>query len=103
LTCHSPLGPDLVAPATPIRTKTWRESSAGVGRAHLHQHLQHRQALADEAIALARDIGDDATIVGVLDNVCWSLAMPQLLARSLEWSAEAVCVVEAIVGLTLPR
>ena len=52
--------------------------------------LQHRQDLADEAIALARAVGDDATIVRVLHNVIWPLAMPQLLARSLEWSAEAV-------------
>lgn len=52
--------------------------------------LQRRQDLADEAITLARDIGDDATIVRVLNNVSWPLAMPQLLAQSLEWSAEAV-------------
>jgi DNA-binding SARP family transcriptional activator len=52
--------------------------------------LQRRQDLADEAIALARALGDDATIVRVLTNVTWSLAMPQLLAQSLEWSAEAV-------------
>ena len=52
--------------------------------------LQRRQDLADEAIALARAIGDDATIVRVLNNVTWPLAMPQLLAQSLEWSAEAV-------------
>jgi tetratricopeptide (TPR) repeat protein len=52
--------------------------------------LQRRQDLADEAIALARAIGDDATIVRVLNNVVWPLSMPQLLAQSLAWSAEAV-------------
>ncbi len=41
--------------------------------------LERRQALADEAIAIARSIGDDATIVRVLNNVSWPLAMPQLL------------------------
>ena len=34
--------------------------------------------------------GDDATIVRVLNNVSFPLAMPQLLAQSLEWSAEAL-------------
>ena len=52
--------------------------------------VQRRQDLADEAIALAHHIGDDATIVRVLNNVCWPLAMPQLLTQSLEWSAEAL-------------
>jgi hypothetical protein len=52
--------------------------------------VQRRQDLADEAIALARDIGDDATLVRVLNNVAWPLAMPQLLGQSLAWSAEAM-------------
>jgi class 3 adenylate cyclase len=52
--------------------------------------LQRRQDLADEAIALARAIGDEATVVRVLNDVIWPLAMPQLLAQSLAWSAEAM-------------
>jgi hypothetical protein len=52
--------------------------------------LQRRRHLADEAIPLARAIGDDATIVRVLNKVVWPLAMPHLLAQSLEWTAEAV-------------
>jgi class 3 adenylate cyclase/tetratricopeptide (TPR) repeat protein len=52
--------------------------------------LRRRQDLADEAIILARAIGDDATLVRVLNNISWPLAMPQLLAQSLQWSAEAL-------------
>ena len=52
--------------------------------------LERRQALADEAIALARSTGDDATIVRVLNDISFPLALPQLLEQSLAWSAEAL-------------
>jgi tetratricopeptide (TPR) repeat protein len=52
--------------------------------------LRRRQDLADEAISLARATGDDATIVRVLNDVSWPLRLPQLLAQSLEWTAEPV-------------
>jgi tetratricopeptide (TPR) repeat protein len=52
--------------------------------------LERRQALADEAVALAQATGDDATIVRVLNDVTNPVALPQLLEQSLEWSAEAL-------------
>ena len=52
--------------------------------------LERRQALADEAIAIARATGDDATIVRVLNHVSFPLAVPHLLEQSLAWSAEAL-------------
>ena len=52
--------------------------------------LERRQALADEAIALARSTGDDATIVRVLNDISYPLSLPQLLEQSLARSAEAL-------------
>jgi DNA-binding SARP family transcriptional activator/tetratricopeptide (TPR) repeat protein len=52
--------------------------------------LEHRQALADEAIAIARSTGDDATIVRVLNHIGWPLSLPHLLEQHLSWSAEAL-------------
>jgi DNA-binding CsgD family transcriptional regulator len=52
--------------------------------------LQRCQDLADEAIALARASGDDATIVRVLNDVVYPLALPQLLEQSLQRTAEAL-------------
>ena len=52
--------------------------------------LERRQALADEAIALARSTGDDATIVRVLNDISHPLSLPQLLEQSLARSAEAL-------------
>jgi class 3 adenylate cyclase/tetratricopeptide (TPR) repeat protein len=52
--------------------------------------LERRQALADEAIALARSTGDDATIVRVLNDIWHALSLPELLEQSLAWSAEAL-------------
>lgn len=52
--------------------------------------LERRQALADEAVALARATGDDATIVRVLNDISWPLSLPHLLTQSLARSAEAL-------------
>ena len=52
--------------------------------------LERRQALADEAVAIARSTGDDATIVRVLNHIVWPLSLPQLLEQQLAWSAEAL-------------
>jgi class 3 adenylate cyclase/tetratricopeptide (TPR) repeat protein len=52
--------------------------------------LEHRLALADEAIAIAQSTGDDATIVRVLDHVSRPLHVPQLLDQSLRRSADAL-------------
>ena len=45
--------------------------------------LERRQALADEALAIAESSGDDARIVRVLNTVCLSLQVPPLLEQSL--------------------
>ena len=52
--------------------------------------LERRQALADEALAIARSTGDDATIVRVLNHISFPLSMPHLLDQSLARSAEAL-------------
>ena len=59
-------------------------------RAHLRYQLERRQDLADEAIALARATGDDATIVRVLNDVSCPLACRSCSRKSLERSAEAL-------------
>ena len=52
--------------------------------------LERRQALADEAIAIAETSGDDATMVRVLNAVMHPLGVPHLIEQSLRWSDEAL-------------
>jgi class 3 adenylate cyclase len=52
--------------------------------------LERRQALADEALAIARSSGDDATIVRVLNGTHFSLLVPPLLEQSLTRSTDAL-------------
>ena len=52
--------------------------------------LERRQALADEAIAIAEASGDDATIVRVLNLVALPLHVPALVEQSLARTADAV-------------
>ena len=52
--------------------------------------LERRQALADEAVALAEALGDESTIVRVLNAVMHPLGIPHLLEQSLRWSNEAL-------------
>jgi len=58
--------------------------------------LERRQALAEEAIAIAGSSGDDAVIVQVLNQVCWPLLTPPLLEQSLARTADAVVRAERI-------
>lgn len=58
--------------------------------------LQRRQALADEALALAESVGDDATVVRVLNHASFPLLVPSLLEQSLAWSADAMLRAERI-------
>src|SRR5664280_2266268 len=51
--------------------------------------LERRQALADEAIAIAQSFGDDAIIVRVLNHVSQGLQAPPLVERALAWTADA--------------
>jgi class 3 adenylate cyclase len=52
--------------------------------------LDRRQALADEAIALAERSGVDATIVRVLNSVAFPLQVPALLEQSWVRTADAM-------------
>jgi hypothetical protein len=63
---------------------------------NLGSSLEHRKALADEAISIAKDSGDDVTIVRVLNQVFLSLNVPSLLEESLERSADALTRAERI-------
>ena len=58
--------------------------------------LEHRQALADEALAIARSSDDDATIVRVIYHVAYALFVPSLLEQSLAWTADALTRAEQL-------
>ena len=58
--------------------------------------LDRRQALADEAIAIAEASGDDATIVRVLNDIAYPLLVPSLLEQSLSNSADAMARAERL-------
>ena len=58
--------------------------------------LERRQALADEAIAIAEASGDDATMVRVLNDISYPLLVPQLLEQSLSHSADAMALAERL-------
>ena len=52
--------------------------------------LERRQALADEAVAIAESVGDDATVVRVLNHVYIPLQVPHLLDVSLARTTNAL-------------
>jgi tetratricopeptide (TPR) repeat protein len=52
--------------------------------------LERREALADEALAIAHASGDDATIVRVLNHVFLPLTVPSLLELTLARTADAL-------------
>ena len=52
--------------------------------------LERRQALADEALAIAQASGDEAVIVRVLNNLAYALMSPPMLERSLVRTTEAL-------------
>ena len=58
--------------------------------------LERRQALADEAIAIAQSFGDDAIIVRVLNHVSQGLQAPPLVERALAWTADALARAERV-------
>jgi tetratricopeptide (TPR) repeat protein len=58
--------------------------------------LERRQALAEEAIAIAKASGDDAAIVRVLTNVSATLNVPPRLEQSLARSADALARAERV-------
>lgn len=58
--------------------------------------LERRQALADEALAIAHASGDDAIVVRTLNHMAFSLTVPSLLESSLAWTAEALTRAEQL-------
>jgi class 3 adenylate cyclase/tetratricopeptide (TPR) repeat protein len=52
--------------------------------------LERRQALADEAIAIATALGDDANIVRVINHVSTGLQSPSLVQQGLAWTADSL-------------
>jgi hypothetical protein len=58
--------------------------------------LERRQALAEEALAIAVRDGDDATVVRVLNHVQLPLAVPHLLQLTLARSADALSRAERV-------
>ena len=52
--------------------------------------LERRQALADEALAIATASGDETVIVRVLNNIAYALTSPPMLERSLARTAEGL-------------
>jgi hypothetical protein len=58
--------------------------------------LERRQALAEEALAIAESSGDDAIIVRVLNHVVNALQVPSLLGLSLTRTADAVVRAERV-------
>ena len=58
--------------------------------------LERRSALADEAIALARSSGDDASLVRVLVHVAVPLLVPELIDQSVARSQELIAISERL-------
>jgi tetratricopeptide (TPR) repeat protein len=58
--------------------------------------LERRQALADEAIAIAHASGNEAIIVRVLNHVAYPLMVPPLLEQSLARSGDALLRAERV-------
>jgi len=58
--------------------------------------LDHRQALADEALVIAERTGDDAARVRVLNLVSYPLSMPSLLQQSLASTTDALVRAERL-------
>ncbi len=58
--------------------------------------LERRQALADEAVAIAESNGDDALIVRVLNNIFAPLVVPSLHEQSLDRTADSLVRAERV-------
>ena len=58
--------------------------------------IEHRSALADEALQLIRATGDDADLVWVINHIFDALMVPELLGDRLALSAEALEIAERL-------
>jgi DNA-binding SARP family transcriptional activator len=58
--------------------------------------LEHRQALADEALTIARTHGDDGTVVRVINHVLLPLSVPHLQEFSMARAIEGFALAELV-------
>ena len=58
--------------------------------------IEHRQALADEALAIAETSGDDAMVVRILNHLVFPFLVPSLIEQSLSRSGEALTRAERV-------
>jgi DNA-binding SARP family transcriptional activator len=58
--------------------------------------LERRQSLADEALEIAHRLGDDETVIRVINHVLLPLSLPHLLDRSTQRAEEALVRAEAV-------
>ncbi len=58
--------------------------------------LDRRQALADEAVAIAESLNDDAVLLRVLNHIQIALQVPSLLAQSLIRTTKALRIAEHV-------
>ena len=63
--------------------------------------LERRQALADEALDVARLCADDATFVSVTNKLRLPLLVPRLIENLVDWSAEALARAEHLDDFSL--
>ncbi len=63
--------------------------------------LERRQALADEALTVARATGDDATTLRVLNSIHFPLLVPSGLAEAMARTADGLARAEALGDDTL--
>ena len=66
-----------------------------------HSTFEDRMARYDEAISIARDVGDPATLAFVLNRLCVSLAVPQTLELRRDASVEACALADELGDVTL--
>jgi hypothetical protein len=58
--------------------------------------IERRQALANEAVAIAQSLGDNAVIVRVINNVAQGLQAPPLIEQGLVWTEDAMARAEQL-------
>src|SRR5436853_608441 len=61
----------------------------------------HRRTLAEEAIAMARRLGDPETLVRVLNLLFFCLCVPETLVQRLETTAESVSIADRLTDPAL--
>ena len=58
--------------------------------------IERRQALANEAVAIAQSLGDNAVIVRVINSVAQGLQAPPLMEQGMVWTTDALARAEQL-------